>query len=367
MSRDRHSDRDPPDGQDAALRRLLTAALDDIVPPTPDPARARFRRVGRPGDLLLRVEILLGELLPVVRRTAVMAGAVVLIGSLALGPAVAHDLGFTGETGEISGVVTDTTGEPLSGAEVRVLPTSEARIWWYARPLASRSGTDGRFAIAGVPSGLVVVRASAPGSVAQTIADVEVAVARTTDAAFALAPRSAGAVSGSVRDDRGVALPGALVRLSPVRGRDRAASSLLETSAFDLAARTDATGAFGIERVPVGEYVASITLDGFGSGARVEVTVVAETERRVEIVLRRVVLQPVSPVASPDPQRAPERHAPSVSGTPAPAPSSTAPPEAPTPRPVLLPGSMGGGSWTGGSWGGWRPPRPTPTPTPRWR
>lgn len=366
MSRDHHSDRDQPEGQDAALRRLLTAALDDVVPPTPDPARARFQSVRRPGALRLRVEILLGELLPVVRRTAVMAGAIVLIGSLALSPAVAHDLGLTGKTGEISGVVTDTTGEPLSGAEVRVLPTSEARIWWHARPLATRSGTDGRFAIAGVPAGLVVVRASASGSVAQTIADVEVAVARTTEATFALAPRSAGAVSGSVRDERGLALAGAVVRLSPRRGRD-AAPPVIETSVFDMAARTDAAGAFRIERVPVGEYVASATLHGFGSEVRFAVTVSAETERRVELVLRRVELRPVAPAASSDPRQAPEQHAPLPSAPAAPAPGPTAPPEAPTPRPVLLPGSMGGGSWTGGSWGGWRPASPTPTPTPRWR
>lgn len=367
MSQDQHSDREGPDGQDATLRRLLTAALDDVIPPTPDPTRARFHSVRRPGALRLRAEILLGELLPVVRRTAAMAGAIALIASLALSPAVAHDLGLTGETGELSGVVTDTTGEPLSGAEVRVLPTSEARIWWYARPLAARSGTDGRFALAGVPSGLVVVRASAPGSVAQTIADVEIAVGRATEAAFALAPRSAGAVSGSVRDERGLALAGAVVRLSPRRGRDRASWSPLETSAFDLAARTDAAGAFGIERVPVGEYVVSVTLDGFESAAHIELTVASETERRVELVLRRVVLRPVSPIASPDPQRAPEQHVPSVSAPPAHAPSPTAPPEAPTPHPVLVPGSMGGGSWTGGSWGGWRPGSPTPTPTPRWR
>lgn len=369
MTRDHRSDRDRPDVQDAAFRRLLTAALDGVVPPTPDPARARFRSVRRPGALRLRVEILLGELLPVVRRTAALAGAIVLIGSLALSPAVAHDLGLTGETGELNGVVTDTTGEPLSGAEVRVLPTSEARIWWYARPLAARSGTDGRFALAGVPSGLVVVRASAPGSVAQTIADVEIAVGRATEAAFALAPRSAGAVSGSVRDEHGAALAGALVRLSPRRGRD-AAPPILETSAFDLAARTDAAGAFRIERVPVGDYLASATLDGFGSEVRSAVTVSSETEQRVELVLRRVVLRPVSPTASPDPQRAPEQHAPPPSAPPALAPSPTAPPEAPeapTPRPVLLPGSMGGGSWTGGSWGGWRPASPTPTRTPHRR
>lgn len=366
MSRDHRNDRDRPDGQDAALRRLLTAALDDVVPPTPDPARARFHSLRRPGALRLRVEILLAELLPVVRRTAVMAGAIVLIASLALSPAVAHDLGLTGETGEISGMVTDTTGEPLSGAEVRVLPTSETRIWWYARPLATRSGADGRFAIAGVPAGLVVVRASAPGSVAQTIADVEVAVARTTDAAFALAPRTAGAVSGFVHDEHGAALAGAIVRLNPRRGRD-AGPPVLETGVFDLATRTDAAGAFRIERVPVGDYAASATLPGFGSELRLAVTVSAETERRVELTLRRVVLQPVSPAASSDPRQAPEQQAPLSSAPPAPAPSPTAPPEAPTPQPVLLPGSMGGGSWTGGSWGGWRPASPTPTPTPRWR
>lgn len=449
MSLGHSSDLEPRQDQHAALRRLLTAALDDVVPPTPDPARAQFRRVRPPGELRLRLEILLAELLPVVRRTAVLAGVIVLVGSLALTPAVAHDLGLTGETGDVSGVVTDTAGEPLAGAEVRVLPPSEARVWWHARPLAARSGTDGRFALTRVPSGLVVVRASAPGSVAQTIADVEIAAGRTTEAAFALAPRSAGAVSGSVRDEQGTALPGALVRLSPRSGRDGASRSPLEASAFDLVVRADALGTFRIERVPVGEYVAGASLDGFGTDVRSGVSVGPETERQVDLVLRRAGsalltgsvrnastgaavagaevfffgrtggrgaaqrsgsdgaftlsvpadegflgivapgfrsevsgpyrLQPgttarveiaLHAAAGPDPGPLADPRVRFFDGTPAPVPSpaSTARPDAPTPGPALLPGSMGGGSWTGGSWGGWRPATsPTPMPTPRWR
>lgn len=448
MSRGHGSDNDPALGDDAALRRLLGPALDGVVPPTPDPARARFRRVRPPGDLALRVEILVGDLLPAVRRTAAMAGVVVLVGSLALTPAVAHDLGLTGETGEIGGVVTDTTGEPLPGALVRVLPTSEARIWWHARALAARSGADGRFALAGVPSGLVVLRASAPGSVAQTIADVEVAVGRSTEAAFALAPRSAGTVGGSIKDEQGAPLPGALVRLSPRRGHDRAAWSPLEASPFDMATRPDASGSFRFERVPVGEYVASASLDGFGADVRFGVTVSPDRESQVDLVLTRigtatltgrvrsaatgaavagarvfsfvrsgargaaqqagadgtftlsvpadeVVLGVVAPAfrselsgpyrleagttlrvevtlqaISGDAQPLADPRLRFLTGTPAPLRTArpSAPSDAPTPTPGVLPGSMGGGSWTGGSWGGWRPAASaTPTASPRHR
>ncbi len=272
--------------REARLRQLLREVLDAQTPPTPDPARARFARIHAPSERALRAEIMFGDLAAPLRRAAVLVLAVLVLALLSIGPAVAHDLGVTGSGGVITGAVANSLGSPLANANIRVLPVSDTRLWWALRTLTARSDADGTFRIEGVPAGLVNVRATAAGHVAQTVAEVEIRERGQTEVAFALATASVGEVTGVVADETGAPVAGATVRLAPSVGRtDR---SPFEPSGFDIAARTDAAGAFRFGRVPEGDYALSAAAPGSEPDMRVGVRVAQGEVTRVDLVLRRL-------------------------------------------------------------------------------
>jgi outer membrane receptor protein involved in Fe transport len=88
----------------------------------------------------------------------------------------------------------------------------------------------------------------------------------------ALVSAQAAAVVGNVQDQAGGALPGVSVELRP-------------TSGSPLVTQTDAQGAFRLDGVPPGHYVATLTLANFLSVRR-DVDVAASAPTRLDVTLR---------------------------------------------------------------------------------
>lgn len=340
------------------LRALLREALDPEVAPTPDPSRARFARLRPRGEAALRLEILAGDIAGPLRRAAAVLAVALVLAAVAVGPAVAHDLGVSGATGTIEGAVVDEAGLPLRDAEVRVLPSSDARLWWALRPLAVRSGADGVFRVPGVPSGFVSVRASAGGHAAQTVAEVEVRAGSMTEVAFALAATAAGPVTGydvdrvdpTLRLQRTATVLGRVldaVTGSPIAGAR--VFSFLEAGARGGSQTSAEDGSFTLAIGP-GELFLGVAAPGRRGELSGPHRVQGGETLHLDVHLASRST-PDEPLVAPR-QRVVER-------TPAPAA---------TPMPTLRrldPGTFGGGSWGhGGSWGGWRPAS-TPSWSPR--
>lgn len=321
------------------LRELLAAAYADAEERGAVPAAARYRSARRPSDLELRLEVLAGTVAPVLARAAVFVLLLAAVGSIAIAPAVAHDLGLTGATGEVGGTVLSPDGSPLAGASVRILPPSETRFWWAASRLVAETDAEGRFRLRAVPAGMVGVRATAVGHVPQTIADVEIRVGAATEAAFVLATvGSPGAgetatVRGKVRDRRtGSAIADARVFVF-TPGGDAGAAAV-----------TGADGTFQFA-MPAGEVYLGATASGYGADVTGPHRLAVSETLDLELSLGSVSVE----------EPKPEQPAPQAS------PAATPRPEAikPTPTPALRWKSWRDWSWSGssssgGSWGGWR-------------
>lgn len=138
------------------------------------------------------------------RRIAAPAAglSLVLVAALAAPPPLG------GQTGQISGTVTDSsTGHPVAGADVLVVGTFHR----------TRTMDNGSYTVAGVPSGTYAVEARRLGYVARRQAAVEVAAGGTATADFQLMPSvfrlQEVVVTGTVGETEGVKLPFAVGRL----------------------------------------------------------------------------------------------------------------------------------------------------------
>ena len=115
-----------------------------------------------------------------------LAGVLLLAGML--GSASAYGQG--GATGAISGVVVDTSGGSIGGADVQVI---DARTESIVRKLAS--GTEGVFVATLLPPGNYMVVVNKPGFGEAKVTDIEVRVTETTSLTVTLKP---GAVTEKV-------------------------------------------------------------------------------------------------------------------------------------------------------------------------
>src|SRR6202795_2574802 len=110
-----------------------------------------------------------------------LAGVLVLAGMLA----GAGAYGQGGATGAISGVVVDTSGGSISGADVQVI---DARTESIVRKLPT--GTEGIFVATLLPPGNYVVVVNKSGFGEARAADIEVRVTETTRVTITLKPGS---------------------------------------------------------------------------------------------------------------------------------------------------------------------------------
>src|ERR1700732_5187754 len=114
------------------------------------------------------------------------AGVLLLAGML--GSASAYGQG--GATGAISGVVVDTSGGTISGADVQVIDARTASI---VRKLPT--GAEGIFVATLLPPGNYLVVVNKPGFGEAKVTDIEVRVTETTSLTITLKP---GAVTEKV-------------------------------------------------------------------------------------------------------------------------------------------------------------------------
>ncbi len=120
-------------------------------------------------------------------------------------------------TGRIAGVVVDSAGEPVEGAQVWAVPQRPGDNWWAVRGL-QRELTDagGRFELRGLDDGRYVLRANPPAVVAKGFAwmrNETTAAVGDTDVRIEL--EATGGIEGVVAFEDGTAPEAFTVRIGP--------------------------------------------------------------------------------------------------------------------------------------------------------
>lgn len=184
------------------------------------------------------------------------------------------------EVGGVAGTVSDTDGEPISRAEIRLMGgmNDHNQHRFQARTI---SDEHGEYSFEDVPAGVLLLSAGKIGFIPfaheiEVIAD-EVLEANIVLEAFHHDDVEFGSVSGNVVDEEGNPIDHANIILIPERGdNDRGNPG----GGWDrpLVAFTDEDGNYGIHEVPVGNYIAPATKLGHGmADEHIEVAVEMKT------------------------------------------------------------------------------------------
>jgi peroxiredoxin len=145
---------------------------------------------------------------------------------------------------ELSGIIVDHTGKPVSGA------TITRNHEWRNRAAVLQTDDAGKFKIANLQPGDMVLSVQAPGLEPQTLT-----LALTNQMPGIKVAMNPGKVlKGRVLDDSGKPVPGASVQM------DRENFQPLE---FDWSATTDSDGRFLWDSAPAGPHPYLISADGF--------------------------------------------------------------------------------------------------------
>lgn len=162
------------------------------------------------------------------------------------------DLQFPRTNSSISGAVVDDSGDPVAGAWISACRTGELENWWYScRSVAS--GEDGTFGLPRLSAGEWRIYAYAPFNyLSQTTTVVSVGEDEDVTGVELRLAVDSGGIAGSVRDEDGVAVPGASVYAC--------------TSGSDLGGCASAiagpSGGYTISGAPDGDY----TVTGYAPG-----------------------------------------------------------------------------------------------------
>ncbi len=162
--------------------------------------------------------------------------------------------------GGITGVVLDdSTGLPIEGAVVAVMPLT------FAKPKRAVTGQDGTYELTGLKPGVYIAVCRAQGYIGEFYDDthfwlkaehIKAETDRVTENInFGLAPQEEGAysVAGIVTDCTGAPVEGALVRAQ-------------EDGLMIAAGITDEDGTYLLDNLPAGVYSLSASLTGFADG-----------------------------------------------------------------------------------------------------
>ena len=209
--------------------------------------------------------------------------------TLALATAVAPVLGT------VNGSATDSSGKPIAGAQVELLPpfpiplggTSTGAVggtvikWPLPSVRVASTDQNGHYSFDNVPAGTYTVSASAQGYETATSPSFAVAKGDNTAPTLALTPIPPpvfGSVSGAVTDSNGKPLAGALVELSPPGKPVPLGPTSGQPIIFPppwpvLVTKTDANGHYNFDKVSTGTYVVSASADGYQSATSAPFTV----------------------------------------------------------------------------------------------
>lgn len=187
-----------------------------------------------------------------------------------------HEIDFVlpGPGGALVGIVQDALGQVVADAKVVFDPENEAargsrigRDDLAAVPHATYSDREGRFRFEGLPCGSFEVTAQAPGS---SVARNRVVIAKESTADAILVLRTSGRIVGSLRDDEGKPVAGAVVR------------RIDDDGANDRSDPSSAEGEFQLLDVPPG----NVDLEVVSSEHQVlHVVAVVESDRETNLDL----------------------------------------------------------------------------------
>ena len=144
--------------------------------------------------------------------------------------------------GAVAGRVTDTFGDPLAGVTVEAVSPSG-----YVE--TARTGPQGGYRLPPLVAGAYRVTFSRDGYTEQ-VTGIDVTAGVTTRLAVSLQPLIPTRIGGTVVDQQGLALPGALVEATAADGPP-------------LAATTDGAGRFALGPLRPGRWQVTVTMPGF--------------------------------------------------------------------------------------------------------
>lgn len=178
--------------------------------------------------------------------------------------------------GALAGTVADAGGQPVAGATISLAPDWEAmrRAMREGRGgdwqginllndplvqgrLVAVSDAAGAFLIEGVPAGVFVVSAQWAALAASGETPVPVRPGETARTSLVLS--EGGTIAGSVQDDAGQPIAGAMVWAQPVQGRSR-------RSATYPSARTQSDGRFELRGMSPGSWQLQAHASGYAPG-----------------------------------------------------------------------------------------------------
>jgi protocatechuate 3,4-dioxygenase beta subunit len=249
--------------------------------PHPEPIRARSGERGRfelegvtPGAFDLRAEASGFAPVTVPGLEIPATGRRIDLGTLVLPEEV-----------RLEGRVTDSGGNPLELAEIRIqasLPRANPGEPGLALPDAVSDG-DGRFGVAGLAAGRAVeLRVARAGYAPATVRGVHV----PSDRLLEIVLEDAVILRGRVVDERGDPVAAARLQLvaEPASLGDRLGRASASPMRF---ASTDGAGSFEIRGVTAGRWDLTVRADGFQNGGREGLEIpAAEEPEEIRIVLR---------------------------------------------------------------------------------
>ena len=181
----------------------------------------------------------------------------------------------------VSGIVTDPHGAPVRGARVEVQARGDRSLRERVQDLVAVTAPTGRWRISGVPPRVeVVVRAEHDEWIRTESAPLRLSPGHEEEVRLAL---GAGvSLSGVVTDTNGRPVAEARVRWGPAgdeserRLRDEFRADQMLTSRV---VRTDATGAFTLDRLVPGRLLLKVEREGYADWYRKDLVVLAGAPR----------------------------------------------------------------------------------------
>ncbi|HWE00956.1 MAG TPA: carboxypeptidase regulatory-like domain-containing protein [Tepidisphaeraceae bacterium] len=164
-------------------------------------------------------------------------------------------------TGSVSGLITDTSGNPIANATVALTLSVSPNT---SSSLTATTDSSGHYTLATVPAGTYVVRAQATGYTAASSASFTVAQGSNTAPTVQLAQRTT--LTGTVTTGGGTPLAGAKVSIFSASSPGTTPLATFTTTSI---------GQYSTDSLPPGSYIVMATAAGYNSATSAAFTVIA--------------------------------------------------------------------------------------------
>ncbi len=193
----------------------------------------------------------------------------------------------------ISGVVLDPDGAPVGGTGIS--------LYWYTydseQPQRRRlavgggemtTGPKGEFEFAEVMPGFVSLYATIPGMLRASAGPLRLEPGQTPEALMLRSPGYGGSIVGTVVDENGVPVEGAVVNYGAYANEADVVAALANAEGGRFSTRTDADGWFAIDTIQPGKDNLSVYLWGYPRLHVPDIEIAERGEVSLELVLQRV-------------------------------------------------------------------------------